>query len=60
METASLVVGDEEQTALPERTVAECLVDLLDEDLTVRYVAVGVHRVGVRATARGVDVGQRG
>lgn len=60
VETTGLIVGDEEQAALPERTVAKRLIDLLDKDLTVRHVAAGVHRVGVRATARRVDVGQGG
>ena len=60
VETTGLVVGEEEQTTLPEWTVAECFIDLLDKDLTVRHIAVGVHRVGVRATARGIDVGQCG
>lgn len=57
-ETTSLIVGQEEERFFPLGTVAHSLVDLLDENLTVRDIAVGVHRVGVGATARRVEVRQ--
>jgi hypothetical protein len=57
-ETTSLIVGQKEERFFPLRTVAHSFVDLLDEDLTVGDVTVGVHGVGVGATARGVEVGQ--
>lgn len=57
-ETTCLIEGHEEERFFPLGTVAESLVDLLDEDLTVGNVTVGVHGVGVGATARWVDVRQ--
>lgn len=57
-ETTRLVVGQEEKRFFPLRTVAQSLVDLLDEDLAIGDVTVGVHGVGVGAAARRVEVRQ--
>lgn len=59
-ETTRLIVGQKEERLFPLRTVAHSLVDLLDEDLAVGDVTVGVHGVGVGTAARGVEVGQLG
>lgn len=59
-ETTSLVVSQEKERFFPLRTVAQSLIDLLDEDLAVGDVSVGVHGVGIEATARGVEVRQLG
>lgn len=57
-ETTSLVVGQKEERLFPLRAVAHGLVDLLDKDLAVGDITVGVHGVGVGTAARRVEVGQ--
>lgn len=60
VETTCLVEGDQQQGLLPLGTGADGIVDLLQQDLTGGDVAVGVHGVGVKAAAGGVEVGQLG
>jgi hypothetical protein len=59
-ETTCLIEGDEEEGLVPLGTGADGIVDLLEENLTERDVAGGVHGVGVEAAAGGVDVGELG
>jgi hypothetical protein len=47
-----LVIGDEQQRLSPARTVADSVVDLLDELLAERDVVVGVLAVSLRSPAR--------
>lgn len=56
VEATGLVVGNEEQGLVPLRALANGIIDLLDEDLTVGDVTGGVHGVGVGAAAGGVNV----
>lgn len=58
VETTSLVIRHQKQALIPMRAIAQSVVNLLDKDFTVRDVAVRVHRVGIQAAARRVDVRQ--
>ena len=57
-ETASLIVGNQQERLLPLRAITKGLVDLLDKDLAIGSVACWVHGVGVETAAGRVDVGQ--
>lgn len=59
-ESTGLVEGDKEEGLLPLRASADGIVDLLQENFTEGNVAGGVHGVGVKATAGGVNVGKLG
>lgn len=57
VEAAGLVEGDDEEHVVPLRGGANGVVDLLEENLSGGNRAGGVHGVGVKAAARGVDEG---
>lgn len=59
-EAARFVIGDEQQRRVPLRACAEGVVDFLDEHLSGRDVAGGVHGVGGDVAAGRVDVGELG